>query len=161
MLNQSQNRLKNNRKMKKYLFIFSLLIAGMALFAQNPYSAIVRETTTNADTVIGKTAKTITIPDYLPQEYEYSYQVIPALTGIGDSVYTAIALWVSNDWAGTSWTEIVSARDTTGVTETSGVLIEGTDVKNMRHRIICTGLSLDSVNIKIYYVYKLDKPWVQ
>ncbi len=145
--------------MKKYLIIFTLLIAGMALFAQNPYSAIVRQTTTNADTTIGKTAKAITIPDYLPQEYEYSYQIIPALSGAGDSVNTAVALWVANDYAGTAWTEIVSTRDT--ATSTAGVLIEGTDVKNMRHRIVATGLTLDSVKIKIYYVYKLDKPWVQ
>ena len=145
--------------MKKYFILFTLLIAGMALFAQNPYSAIVRETTTSADTTIGKTAKSITIPDYLPQEYEYSYQIIPALAGAGDSVNTAVALWVSNDWAGTSWTEITSTRDT--ATSTAGVLIEGTDAKNMRHRIVCTGLTLDSVKIKIYYVYKLDKPWVQ
>jgi len=145
--------------MKKYLILFTLLVAGMALFAQVPYSAIVRTTTTNADTVIGKTAKNITIPDYLPQEYDYSYQVIPALTGSGDSVNTAVALWVSNDWAGTSWTEVTSTRDT--ATSTAGVLIEGTDAKNMRHRIVCTGIALDSVKIKIYYVYKLDKPWVQ
>jgi len=145
--------------MKKYFIIFSLLIAGMALFAQNPYSAIVRATTTSADTVIGKTAKTITIPDYLPQEYDYSYQVIPALSGAGDSVNNAVALWVSNDYAGTSWTEITSTRDT--ATSTAGVLIEGTDAKNMRHRIVCTGLVLDSIKIKIYYVYKLDKPWNQ
>jgi len=131
----------------------------MALFAQNPYSAIVRTTTTNADTVIGKTAKSITIPDYLPQEYDYSYQIIPALSGSGDSVKTAVALWVSNDWAGASWTEVTSTRDT--LLTTAGKLIEGTDAKNMRHRIVCTGLVLDSVKIKIYYVYKLDKPWNQ
>ena len=147
--------------MKKYFIIFSLLIAGMALFAQVPYSAIVRSTTTGVDTIIGKTAETITIPDYLPQEYDYSYQVIPALTGSGDSTYFAAALWVSNDWAGTSWTEVTSTRDTSSVKGVDGVLIEGTDAKNMRHRIVCTGLSLDSVSIKIYYVYKLDKPLVQ
>jgi len=147
--------------MKKYFIIFSLLVAGMALLAQNPYSAIVRETSTTTDTIIGQTAETITIPDYLPQEYEYSYQIIPALVGSGDSTYFAAALWVSNDWAGTSWTEITSARDTSSVAGTDGVLIEGTDTKNMRHRIVCTGLSIDSVQIKIYYVYKLDKPWNQ
>ena len=138
--------------MKKYLIIFTLLIAGVALFAQNPYSAIVRATTTNADTVIGATAKSITIPDYLPQEYDYSYQIIPALSGAGDSVNTAVALWVSNDYAGTSWTEVTSTRDT--ATSTAGVLIEGTDAKNMRHRIVCTGVTLDSVKIKISEGYK-------
>ena len=147
--------------MKKYLIIFTLLIAGMALLAQNPYSAIVRETTSLADTVIGKTAKSIIIPDYLAQEYDYSYQVIPALSGAGDSTYLATSLWVSNDWPATSWTELTSTRDTTSVSGVTGVLIEGTDAKNMRHKIVCTGLSLDSVKVKIYYVYKLDKPWVQ
>ena len=145
--------------MKKYLILFTLLVAGMALFAQNPYSAIVRETPTGVDTIIGATAETITIPDYLPQEYEYSYQIIPTAVGSGDSVNFAAALWVSNDWAGTSWTEVTSLRDT--ATSTAGVLLEGTDTKNMRHRIVCTGISADSVQIKIYYVYKLDKPWNQ
>ena len=147
--------------MKKYFIIFSLLIAGMALLAQNPYSAIVRETTSDTDSVIGKTATTITIPDYLPQEYEYSYQIIPEILGSGDSTYLATSLWVSNDWAGTSWTEKTSTRDTTSVSGVTGLLIEGTDAYNMRHRIVCTGLSLDTVGVKIYYVYKLDKPWVQ
>lgn len=145
--------------MKKYFIIFSLLIAGMALFAQNPYSAIVRATVATTDTVIGKTAETITIPDYLPQEYDYSYQLIPTAVGSGDSVHTAVALWVSNDYPGTSWTEITSSRDT--ITATSGLLVEGTDAKNMRHRLVCTGVSNDSVQIVIYYVYKLDKPWNQ
>jgi len=159
MLNQGLSqvgRLLNKRKMKKYLIIFTLLIAGMALFAQNPYSAIVRSTTTGVDTIIGSTAETITIPDYLPQEYDYSYQIIPTAVGSGDSVNFAAALWVSNDYAGTSWTEITSFRDT--ATSTAGLLLEGTDAKNMRHRIVCTGTTLDSVQIKIYYVYKLDKP---
>ena len=145
--------------MKKYFIIFSLLIAGMALLAQNPYSAIVRETSATTDTTIGKTAVTIEIPDYLPQEYDYSYQIIPTAVGVGDSVNTAIALWVSNDYPGTSWTEITTARDT--ITGTSGLLLEGTDAKNMRHRIIATGVTLDSVQLKVYYVYKLDKPWNQ
>ena len=127
----------------------------MALFAQNPYSAIVRETTTSADTTIGKTAKSITIPDYLPQEYEYSYQIIPTAVGVGDSVNSAVALWVSNSYAGTAWTEITSARDT--ITSTTGILVEGTDAKNVRHRLILTGTVLDTAIITVYQVYKLDK----
>ena len=147
--------------MKKYLILFTLLVAGMALFAQNPYSAIVSATVTGTDSVIGKTATNITIPDYLPQEYEYSYQVVPAIIGSGDSVLTEVCLWVSNSWEGTSWTEVESSCDTTAVSATTSLLIEGTDTKNMRHRLVCTGLSLDTVAIKVYYVYKLDKPWNQ
>lgn len=145
--------------MKKYLIIFSLLIVGVALFAQRPYSAIVSATTTNADTVLGVVAKAITIPDYLHQEYDYSYQVIPSAVGAGDSLNTAIALWQSNDLAGSAWTEITSARDT--VTAAAGKLIEGTNAAGMRHRIIATGISSDTVIVKIYYVYKLDKVWNQ
>lgn len=142
--------------MKKYFIIFSLLIAGMALFAQ-PYSAIIGSTTADADSVIGKTAKSIIIPGYLSQEYDYSYQVMPSLSGSGDSVNIAVALWVANDLDGSIWTEIVSARDS--ATSTAGVLIEGTDAKNMRHEIVCTGLVLDTVKVQIDYTYKLNKYW--
>jgi len=130
------------------------MIAALALYAQ-PHSAIVQATTTNADTVIGATAKSITIPDYLPQEYDYSYQIIPALSGSGDSVNIAVALWQANDYAGSAWTEITSARDT--AIAVAGVLIEGTNATGIRHKIICTGISADSVKVKIYYVYKLDR----
>ncbi|MCK5603078.1 hypothetical protein KAR91_14435 [Candidatus Pacearchaeota archaeon] len=140
--------------MRKLFLSITFIIAALALYAQ-PHSAIVQATVTNADTVIGKTAKAITIPDYLPQEYDYSYQVVPALSGAGDSVNIAVALWQANDFAGSAWTEIVSARDS--ATSTAGVLIEGTDAPGIRHRIVATGLALDSVKVKIYYVYKLPR----
>ncbi len=140
--------------MRKLFLSITFIIAALALYAQ-PNSAIVQATVTNADTVIGATAKSITIPDYLPQEYEYSYQIVPALSGIGDSVNIAVALWQANDYAGSAWTEITSTRDT--ATSTAGVLIEGTDAKGIRHRIVATGLTLDSVKVKIYYVYKLPR----
>ena len=142
--------------MRKLILSITFIFAAVVMFAQ-PHSAIVQATTTNADTVIGKTAKTITIADYLPQEYDYSYQIVPALSGSGDSTYTAVALWQSNDYAGSAWTEITSARDTLAGTSTNGILIEGTNATGIRHKFICTGLSLDSVKIKIYYVYKLDR----
>jgi hypothetical protein len=144
--------------MKKYLIVFSLIIVSMGLFAQNPYAAITLATG-GSDSVIGKTATTITLPAALPQEYDYSYQIIPTKVGSGDSVNAAVALWVSNDYAGTSWTELTSARDT--ITSTNGLLIEGTDAKNMRHRLVLTGTVLDTSKVKIYQVYKLDKPWNQ
>ena len=138
----------------KQILITIFLIAGAALYGQGPHSAL-SYVTAGADSVIGKTATTITIPNNLPQEYEYSYQIIPAAVGIGDSVNSAVALWVSNSYAGTAWTEIVSTRDT--ITSTSGILIEGTDAKNLRHRLILTGTVLDTSIITVYYDYKLDK----
>lgn len=138
----------------KHFLVTILLIAGAALYAQGPHSAI-QFATGGSDSIIGKTATTITIPNILPQEYDYSYQIIPAAVGSGDSVNAAVALWVSNSYAGTAWTEVTSARDT--ITGTSGILVEGTDAKNLRHRFILTGTVLDTSKITIYYDYKLDK----
>jgi len=138
----------------KQILVTIFLIAGMALYAQGPRSSY-ENATLGTDSVIGKTACTITIPEYINQEYDYSYQIIPAAIGSGDSVNSAVALWVSNDKAGTSWTELTSARDT--LTSTNGLLIEGTDAKNMRHRLILTGTVLDTTKITVYYTWKLDR----
>ena len=138
----------------KHFLITIFLIAGAALYAQGPHSAL-SYVTAGTDSIIGKTATTITLPANIPQEYEYSYQIIPTAVGIGDSVNSAVALWVSNSYAGTAWTEITSTRDT--ITSTSGILVEGTDAKNLRHRLILTGTVLDTSIITVYQVYKLDK----
>lgn len=138
----------------KHFLITVFLIAGAALYAQGPHSAILG-TTAGADSVIGKTATEIIIPNNLPQEYDFTYQIIPAAVGSGDSVNSAVALWVSNSYAGTAWTEVTSFRDT--ITSTNGVLIEGTDAKNLRHKLILTGTVLDTSVVTIYYDYKLDK----
>lgn len=124
------------------------------MYAQGPHSAIL-DVTAGSDSVIGKTATTITIPNMLPQEYDFTYQIIPAKVGSGDSVNAAVALWVSNSYAGTAWTEVTSFRDT--ITSTNGILIEGTDAKNLRHRLILTGTVLDTSIVTVYYDYKLDK----
>lgn len=118
------------------------------------HSALVAETA-GTDSVIGKTATSITLPAKLPQEYDYSYQIIPTKIGVGDSVNAAVALWQSNDYAGTSWTEITSARDT--MTATTGILIEGTNATGMRHKLILTGTVLDTTTVKVYQVWKLDR----
>ena len=115
--------------------------------------------TAGTDSVIGKTATSIILPDLLPQEYDFSYQIIPTQIGVGDSLNTAVGLWQSNTYAGTAWSEITSARDT--VTAAGGVLIEGTDAKGLKHKIILTGISLDSSAFIIYSVFKLPKEFVQ
>ncbi|GAF99687.1 unnamed protein product [marine sediment metagenome] len=138
----------------KQILITIFLIAGAALYGQGLRSAY-ENATVGTDSVIGKTASTITIPEVLNQEYDYSYQIIPTQVGVGDSVHSAVALWVSNSSAGTSWTEVTSARDT--IASTNGLLIEGTDAKNMRHRLILTGVSLDTSTVIVYYDWKLDR----
>jgi len=138
--------------MKKYLIIFTLLIAGGVLFGQR--SAITEETA-GTDSVKLKAATTIVLPSILNQEYDYSYQIIPTKIGSGDSIDAAVALWQSNDREGTSWTEITSARDT--MTAATGILIEGTNATGMKHELILTGITLDSTKVIIYQTLKLDK----
>lgn len=137
--------------MKKIL-IALFLFAGFVAYGQR--SAITEETA-GTDSVIGKTATSIELPSILNQEYDYSYQIIPTAVGVGDSVNSAAALWQANDRAGTSWTEVTSARDT--ITSTNGLLLEGTNATGMKHKIILTGTVLDTSLVIIYQVLKLDK----
>ncbi len=134
--------------------LFILLLLSIAFVATAQRSAIIEETA-GADSVIGKTSTSIILPSRLFQEYDYSYQIIPTAVGIGDSVNAAVALYQSNDLAGTNWTEITSARDT--ITSTAGVLIEGTDADGLKHRITLTGTVLDTTTIIVYQVLKLEK----
>jgi len=137
----------------KKLIIFSFLIfATLTLMAQ---SSAISGTVTG--TCYGTTAANFTIPTPLYQEYDYSYQVIPALSGAGDSVHSAIALWQANDRAASTWTSVASA--TANITSTAGALIEGTDAKGLQHRIIVTGVPADTVTVTVYYVLKLNKDW--
>lgn len=138
----------------KNVLITLLLIAGTALYAQGPRSAYANATA-GTDSVIGKTATTITIPEYLHQEYDYSYQIIPTAVGSGDSVNATVQLYQANDLAGSSWTAITGASGT--ITSTAGVLIDSTDATGLRHRLVITGTVLDTTTIKVYYVWKLDK----
>jgi hypothetical protein len=140
------------RKMKKLFILISLIFAVGALLAQGPASAV---SGTVTGSCYGTTAANFTIPAPIGQEYDYSYQIIPALYGAGDSVQSAVALYQSNDYAGTSWTAVSSA--TASVTSTAGALIEGTNAKGLRHRLRITGVPADTVSITIYYVLKLDK----
>ena len=139
--------------MKRFISFLVLLIAGLTVYAQGPRSAIFGATA--ASTMNGAVAVNIDLPQFLTQVYDYSYQVIPALSGAGDSLHCIIELKQANDMAGTAWTEITSAQDT--ATAATGVLIEGTDAKGMLHRLTVTGISSDTATVTVYYIYKLDK----
>lgn len=143
--------------MRKLFISFTFIVAALALYSQGPASAIT-SATSGADSVIGVAATSIVLPDLLPQEYDFSYQVIPTQIS-GDSLHTIVTLWQSNTYAGTSWTQITSAADT--ITDSSGVLIEGTDTKGLKHKLICTGVSTDTLSVIVYSVFKLNKEFVQ
>jgi len=139
--------------MKRFLISFSLLIVGLALFAQGPRSAIFG--VTGSTTINGAVAVNIDLPQYLFQEYDFSYQVIPALSLAGDSLNAVVELKQTNSMAKTAWTEITSAQDT--VTAATGKLIEGTDAKGLAHRLTITGISTDTMTVSVAWVLKLDK----
>jgi hypothetical protein len=142
--------------MKRFLILFSFLIAFVLGAMAQPHSAILG-VTAGTDTTKGAVADTITLPFILPQEYDYSYQIIPTACGAGDSVSATITLWQANDYDGTAFTEITSARDTITALLTSGQLIEGTNATGARHRLIVTGVSTDTVKYKVYWILKLDR----
>ena len=139
--------------MKKFVIIFSIMIMGLALNAQGPRSAIFGVTGTS--TINGAVAVNIDLPQFLFQEYDYSYQVVPALTLAGDSLNAVVELKQTNSMASTVWTEITSAQDTT--TAATGVLIEGTDAKGLKHRLTVTGISIDTMSVYVAWVLKLDR----
>lgn len=138
--------------MKKFVVICSLLIAGMVLMGQS----VIIGSTAGTDQTKGTGSANIILPNFLNQEYDWSYQVIPALAGSGDSVNASVKLYQSNSYTYV-WTEVTSARDT--ITSTDGVLIEGTNAPGLFHRITLTGISADTVSHQVNYVLKLDKQW--
>ena len=143
--------------MRKLFLSITFVIAALALYSQGPASAILNATA-GTDTCFGVVAKSIILPDLLPQEYDFSYQIIPTQVS-GDSLNTVVTLWQSNTYAGTAWTEITSARDT--ITAATGILIEGTDTKALKHKLILTGISTDTSKVIVYSVFKLPKESVQ
>ena len=140
--------------MKRFLIIFSLLIAVIAL-SYGQSSAIYG--VTPQLTIYGTSSDTTILPQYLFQEYDYSYQVVPTLSGAGDSLNAVIELFQTNSMAGTVYTEITSAQDT--MTAATGQLIEGTNATGLKHKLICTGISSDTITAYVYWTLKLDKQW--
>jgi len=137
--------------MKRILVIFSLLIAMVAVYGQR--SAIFG--VTEQLTINGTSSDTTILPQWLFQEYDYSYQVIPTLAGAGDSLYVKVELLQTNDIDETAYTEITSAEDTT--TAATGVLIEGTNATGLKHKLILTGIDADTCTAYVYWTLKLDK----
>jgi len=137
--------------MKRILIIFSLMIAVVAAYGQR--SAIYG--VTEQLTINGTSSDTTILPSWLFQEYDFSYQVIPTAYGAGDSLNAVVELFQTNDMDGTAYTEITSAQDT--VTAAVGKLIEGTNATGLKHKLIITGISTDTITAYVYWVLKLDR----
>lgn len=132
--------------MKKLFILLTLVCVSMIAVSQT----VVVESASL--TVLGTGTNEYVIPSNINQGLDYSYQVVPTLAGSGDSLNVAIALWQSNSFPGTVYTELTAARDT--ATAATGNLIEGANAKGIKHKIILTGISTDTITVKVYVVLK-------
>ena len=138
-----------NNIMKKIIGSLIFLFAIIAIQAQ---SATVLPQTYTALTLNGVTTDTI-IYNPIQGEYDVSLQLIPALSGSGDSLHFTHVLYQSNHNVDAVWTVLVGSTTVSTVTD-SDALIAITDFKGLRLRAICTGISTDTVTVTPYSVYK-------
>lgn len=105
-----------------------------------------------AITLNGAVADTVTFPP-IQGEYDASLQLIPALTGSGDSLHFSYVLYQSDSDDANAWTAITSSATVSSTTD-GDALVAITDFKGLRMRAICLGLSTDTCTVTPYYTYK-------
>jgi hypothetical protein len=135
--------------MKKILIFLSLIFACYIIQAQ---SATVIKQELTAATVKGKGTATTTLPT-VQGEYDLSLQLIPALYGVGTSYSFSYIPYASNSDVDAIWTALAAADSVTTVTD-SDAIYTITDVKNLRIKVIYTGLSTDTITVTPYVVFK-------
>jgi len=135
--------------MKKILII---LIALFAFAAINAQSATVIPQKMTALTLNGVDTATVTFPT-IQGEYDVSLQLIPALSGSGDSLHFSHIIYQSNSNVDAVWTAITSTA-TVSTTTDADALIAITDFKGLRLKAICIGISTDTCTVQPYCVYK-------
>jgi len=86
-------------------------------------------------------------------EYDVSIQLIPALSGAGDSLWFSYIVYQSNSDADAVWTALAAA-DTVSTTTDSDAIYEITDALGLRYSVICTGISADMCTVTPYFVVK-------
>ena len=135
--------------MKKLLVILFVLFAAIAVSAQ---SATVIPETYDAITLFSPSTDTIEF-NTIQGEYSVSLQLIPSLTGSGDSLIFSHVIYQSNSDADAVWTAITSSATVSTVTD-ADALVAISDFKGLRLRAICTGIGEDTVTVTPYSVYK-------
>jgi len=135
--------------MKKLLILFISLFAFLAVHSQ---SATVISYKPTAVTVSGVGTATITLPQ-ISGEYDVSLQMIPATAGAGDSLNFSHVLYLSDSYDDNAWSSVSSADSVDTATDSDGIAYWA-DMKSLRIKAICTGLSIDTITIQPYVVYK-------
>ena len=135
----------------KKLIIF-LLFGLFALANINAQSATVIPFKLSDLTLNGTSTDTVVLPKIIG-EYDVSLQLFPALAGEGDSVHFSHVLYLSDSYDDDAWSAVSSADTVSSVTDIDAIAWWA-DLKPVRIRAICTGLSTDTVTITPYVVYK-------
>jgi len=137
--------------MKKFIILFAILFAFAAVNI-NAQTATVIPYKLSALTLNGTGADTVTFPS-VQGEYDVSLQLLPALSGSGDSLDFTYYLYQSNHDYDNAWT-IIGGQYTVSDTADADMLISITDFKGLRLRSICTGVSTDTATVTPYMVVK-------
>lgn len=135
--------------MKKLIVLLISLVFTLAIYSQ---SATVIPFKLSAVTVNGTGTGTVTLP-IIAGEYDVSLQMIPALSGSGDSVHFSHILYLSDSYSADAWSSVSSA-DTVSSTTDSDAIAWWADMKSLRIKAIFTGISTDTITITPYVVYK-------
>lgn len=145
---------KTNNAMKKLITILSVLFLVTGIYAQRatvltPNASWISD---NTITLNGAVRDTIDFPT-IQGEYDISLQLIPALSGSGDSLHFSHVIQQSNSDVDAVWTLITSSVNVFTVRD-ADALVAVTDFKGLRLRAICLGVSTDSCTVTPYYVFK-------
>lgn len=135
--------------MKKLIFILCALFIGAYVYSQS--GTVIKQKMT-ALTLQGVDAETVTFPT-VQGEYDISIQLIPALSGAGDSLDFSFIVYQSNSDADAVWTAITSSA-TVSTTTDADAIATVTDFTGLRIKAICTGISGDTATVTPYFVVK-------
>ncbi len=136
--------------MKKLILL--LLISFMTIAAFTQSATVIVGTNPAAVTVNGIETQTITFPATLG-EYDFSIQLIPALSGSGDSLDFSYVLYQSNAYSGNVWSILQTTKTVSSATDGDGVS-NLTDFKGLRIKAIITGIPTDTLTVTPYIVRK-------
>ena len=89
-------------------------------------------------------------------EYDVSIQLFPALAGSGDSLDFSHVIYQSNSLGDAVWTALSSADTVSTATDSDGIYAIS-NFTGVRLRAILTGISIDTVTVTPYTVYKKHK----
>ena len=135
--------------MKRLIILLFGLFAVIAISAQ---SGTVKSYKLTTMIINGTSTDTVILPKIVG-EYDVSLQLFPALYGSGDSVDFTHILYLSDSYDDDAWTS-VSLADTVDSVTDSDAIAWWADMKPVRVRAICTGMSTDTVSVTPYVVYK-------